>query len=226
MLTFSEKEYWIPLNFTRFLYVALSDLSNVLLTLPDHAKHFIIAGDLNINLLANSAIKAQYLGLLEDFYLDQLLSEPTRTTSNSSTLIDHIITTKQTPKLRMAQTCGLSDHRVQIANFDYSPLPTSPRVYEIRAFRRCDWDRVCDALHSAPWQVMSIFDDVNDKWCFFYGILNECSDIFIPLKTVKSKKSKRPTPWFTEKISKLIKLKDKAKRHFEKTHLDVGSKNI
>ena len=74
---------------------ALNDLNNVMLAIADHAKHFIIAGDLNINLLADSAIKAQYLSILEDFYLVQLLSEPTRVTSNSSTLIDHIITTKQ-----------------------------------------------------------------------------------------------------------------------------------
>ena len=98
---------------------ALNDLNNVMLALADHTKHFIIAGDLNINLLADSAIKAQYLSLLEDFYLVQLLSEPTRVTSNSSTLIDHIITTKQTSTLRMVQTCGVSDHCVQIANFDF-----------------------------------------------------------------------------------------------------------
>ena len=48
---------------------ALNDLNNAMLAIADHAKHFIIAGDLNINLLADSAIKAQYLSLLKDFYL-------------------------------------------------------------------------------------------------------------------------------------------------------------
>jgi len=40
---------------------ALNDLNNVILALADYAEHFIIAGDLNINLLADSAIKAQYV---------------------------------------------------------------------------------------------------------------------------------------------------------------------
>ena len=92
---------------------------------------------------------------MEDFYLVQLLSEPTRVTSNSSTLIDHIITTKLTSTLRMVQICGVSDYRVQIANFDYSPLHARPKVYQIRAFRKCDWDRICETLHTAPWHVMS-----------------------------------------------------------------------
>ena len=55
------------------------------------------------------------------------------------------------------------------------------RVYQIRAFRKCDWDRICEALHTAPWHVMPIFDDINDKWCFFYGILSNYLDAFIPL---------------------------------------------
>ena len=61
----------------------------------------------------------------------------------------------------MVQTCGVSDYRVQIANFDYSSLHATPRVYQIRAFRKCDWDSICEALHTAPWHVMSIFDDIN-----------------------------------------------------------------
>ena len=93
----------------------------------------------------------------------------------------------------MVQTCGVSDHHVQIVNFDHSPLLATPRVYQIRAFRKCDntdWDHICEALHTAPWHVMSIFDNINDKWCFFYSILSNCLDTFIPLKTVRSKKIK------------------------------------
>ena len=106
--------FYFTLSLTIHVPTALSDLNNVILALADHAKHFVIAG---VNLLTDSAIKAQSLSLLEDFHL---LSEPTRVTNNNSTLIDHIITTKQTPKLRMVQTCGLSDHHVQEANFDHS----------------------------------------------------------------------------------------------------------
>ena len=59
---------------------------------------------------------------------------------------------------------------------------------------------------------MSVFyDDINDKWGYFYALLQECLNIFLPLKKVTSRKSKRPTPWFNDDILKQIRLKNKAK---------------
>ena len=41
----------------------------------------------------------------------QHVTEPSET-STSASLIDHIITSKDIPVLRLLQTCGLSDHKV------------------------------------------------------------------------------------------------------------------
>ena len=107
------------------------------------------------------------MSLLSDYSLVQHVDSPSRVTDHSSTLIDHIITSCHTSVQEVVQTCGLSDHYVQIATLQYPTVKTVPRAYFIRSFRLCDWNQLCNVLSSAPWNVMSIFDDINDKWCFF-----------------------------------------------------------
>ena len=46
----------------------------------------------------------------------------THETSTSGSLIDHVITSKDIPVLRLLQTCSLSNHRVQIATLGCYPL--------------------------------------------------------------------------------------------------------
>jgi len=161
---------------------AIHDLCSVLLELSHHVKFFIIVSDLIINLLCDSKIKEEYVNLLSDFYLTRHMIEPTRETSTSGSLIDHVITSKNTPILRLLQTCGLSDHKVQIANLGYFSPQTPSRDHQIRSFRKCNWDELRHTLQSAPWKIMSVYDDIDDKWGYFYALLWECLDNFSHLR--------------------------------------------
>lgn len=67
---------------------------------------------------------------------------------------------------------------------------------------------------------MYSFDDINDQWVFFHTVLEECLNYFLPLRKVYSKKSKRPTPWFSEDISNFIKMKNQAKKKAEWSNLE------
>ena len=83
-----------------------------------HVNSFVIVGDVNINLLSTSCDKENYSNLLSDFYLQQHVCQPTCVTENSTTLIDHVITSKDIPVSSLQQTCGLSDHKVQVVNLE------------------------------------------------------------------------------------------------------------
>ena len=67
-------------------------------------------------------------------------------------------------------------------------------------------------LSTAPWLAMEVYDDVNDMWEYFYGILHGCLNSYIPLKEVRCKYSKRPTPWLNPTLLHSIKEKYRAKR--------------
>ena len=49
------------------------------------------------------------------------------------------------------------------------------------------------------------------------GIFHTILDTFVPLRRVYSRKSKRPTPWFSTVISNLIKLKNRAKKRADQS---------
>ena len=195
----------------------LQELSTLLDKLCPCVKNIILAGDFNIDLHNDSSITKRYVSLLSDYGLSQYILQPTRVSPQSSTLIDHVICTNDISVLNSLQAVGLSDHRVQLVDFDVLSLQQESRVMWIRSFRRCRWVELKDSLSSAPWHLMSLFDDIDDQWNFFHCTLQQCLDEFIPLKRVRSKKSRRPTPWFTDAIQKKIKDKNHAKRVFERT---------
>jgi len=78
-----------------------------------------MAGDLNIDLLSDDSYSPANLNLLW-FYLTQHIVEASHVTDTSFTLIDHNISSSRISMLRSIQMTGLSDHKVQIMNLDYS----------------------------------------------------------------------------------------------------------
>ena len=48
-------------------------------------------------------------------------------------------------------------------------------------------------------------DDPDGMWSFFSQIVTSCLDRYVPFKKVKSKYSKRPTPWITSEIMSAIR---------------------
>ena len=169
----------------------VADLHTLLPQLFACSQYVILAGDFNIDLLKR---QAAYSDCLLDFQLVQLIQGSSRVSVLSSTLIDHILCSSNFKVTKVLQAIGVRDHRIQIAEFDISvELGASP-VRSVRAFRRCCWDDVKSCLSDAPWSVMELFDDINDMWEYFYGIIQSCMDTYIPLKTVRHKYSKRPTP--------------------------------
>ena len=130
-------------------------------------KNVILAGDFNINLHNGSSITNRYVSLLSDYGLSQHILQPTRVSLQSSTLIDHVICTNDISVLSSLQAVGLSDHRVQLVDFDVLTQQHESRIMWIRSFRQCQWAELKDSLSSAPWHLMSLFDDIDDQWSFF-----------------------------------------------------------
>jgi len=92
--------------------------------------------------------------------------------------LPYVIASKDISVSGVQQLCGLSDHKVQIANFELKIMKCPPNIRYIRSFRMCDWGK----LHSAPWHTMDIFDDINDKWFYFCTLLQDCLDKFCRLR--------------------------------------------
>ena len=107
---------------------AMTELQSILMQLSPHVKYLIVAGDFNIDLKSNSSISKEYRNLLDDFCLTQHISEPSRVSHGSATLIDHISGSDQLPVIRSYQAVGLSDHYMQGVDFGAPTCPQEVRT--------------------------------------------------------------------------------------------------
>ena len=64
------------------------------------------------------------------------------------------------------QVSGISDHRMQVSEFTIAPVRLPSRSVCVRSFKKCDWKELRATLRSAPWNLMEMFDDIDDKWSF------------------------------------------------------------
>lgn len=82
-----------------------------------------------------------YQNLLSDFNLVQHVTGPSRVTE-TSTLIDHVVSIPVVSMLSEKQAFGLSDHHVQLVDIDVVMQRPSVTFHWVRPFRRCCWDDV------------------------------------------------------------------------------------
>ena len=114
----------------------LAELQRVISELLLYCQWIIIAGDLNVDLLTSNSISVAYTDFLTDYHLVQHVSEPTRITDSSATLIDHIITIPCIVVHSTYKSVGLSDHMVQFVDVDLVVERLRPTTISVRSFRK------------------------------------------------------------------------------------------
>ena len=100
-------------------------------------KEFILLGDLNCDLLSETISKTKHLVHIYNTYgLMQVIKEATRTTTETNTLIDHIVTNK---KDNIADSgiipCGISDHDLVyiIRHAKIPKIKKDPKIVTVRS---------------------------------------------------------------------------------------------
>ena len=99
-----------------------------------------------INLLSPLSTQSDHTNLLSDFSLIQHVHQSTCICYNSATLIDHVIFSDTLNISQSIQTIGVSNHNVQIVNFEVHTLCPVPRIMWTQSLKKCDWDKVRVAL--------------------------------------------------------------------------------
>ena len=115
----------------------LNLISNILF----EDKEFIMMGDVNANVLSKPLDNdAKHMKNIYDLNnLTQLITEPTVTTDNTKTLIDHAVTNRPSQILDSGVIpCGISDHDIicVLRNTRLAKIKKEPRVVNVRNFKR------------------------------------------------------------------------------------------
>ena len=142
----------------------------------------LLLGDFNIDLLQGySSTSLDLKGLTSSFGLTQLVTEATRVTDTSSTLIDHAYTSNPSvcSGVSVEAPLGSSDHNSIVVHLSYAKCKPKSVKRRIWLYQRADFeglnDYLMDSLTDTPLNV-----DVNDQWNNFKNSLLAGANEFIP----------------------------------------------
>ena len=184
------------------------ELSGTIISALSLNKDIYILDDLNCDVLKpNDAASQILINFCTAFNLTQMVKQRTRITETSATLID-VILASNTDLVKDVKVlpCSVSDHDMVYLEFDLKKDRPTPVYVTTRSFKNYDQVAFHGDMSTAPWSVIDIFDDVDDKLKAFHLIFDDILDSYAPIKEVKIRS--RPNPCVTEEIRALMKTRD------------------
>ena len=150
---------------------------------------------------------------IEPFGLQQKVNSATRKTAYSHTLIDHIycnieenISSIKIPEI------GISDHfPVFLTRKTNCTTPkSSHNTITYRSYKNFDEQKFLSELQSIPWDVIKVFEDVNDILDAWSSMFMEIVNRHLPLKKHRVRYTQQPK-WLTSDIIEAIRTRDRYK---------------
>ena len=140
------------------------------------------------NLLAQSSISDQLLLIMQDTNMTQMISEPTRVTTNSRTLID-VLFTNRPSSFNATGTWPLtsSDH-MMIFGEHAEKSPSIQQTSKVRCLKKCSTEDLLNDLSNAPWYTMDTYSSVDDMWDYWKTLFLFVLDSHAPIKSVRRRK--------------------------------------
>ncbi|XP_068707785.1 uncharacterized protein [Montipora foliosa] len=172
---------------------------------------FYLLGDLNCNMAASQfdSDTRKLLTITDVYGLQQLITEPTRITETSATLIDLIFTNCPDKVLCSGvRHIGISDHSMV---YVYRKLAINGQSkghtnITYRNFRSFDRDKFRSDVASQDWDHINNSSNPNDMWNewkeSFLAIVNKHA----PLRTTRVRA--RGSPWITSELKKQMHDRD------------------
>ena len=193
--------------------------------IDDENKELHILGDLNCDMLKSvsdqptKTLKTIY----EAYQLSQLITEGTRITNRSCTLIDHYVTSMP-EKINLSGVIhtGISDHSLIYGIRKINPIISSrkkAKKIEVRNMKRFNQHRFNEDLLAQPWEQIVLQSDTDSMWTLWKELFLEVLDKHAPIQHIRKKSSS--IPWLTSEIKKLLFDRDKKKRRAMITKLNA-----
>ena len=197
------------------------NLSVMLETANKECKEILVMGDLNINYLSDCSSTRRMQSLSDEASLTQMITEPTRVTQNSTTLIDHIYASN--PGSFFESGCldaGVSDHLL-VFTVRVDGHPHGHKTKTVRAFGKCNNESLLEDLQSASWETDS--SDINVRWNqwkeVFFGVLDKHAPI------ISCRVRRNPLPWIDLHIRKLMRRRNKLRKLANETASEEAWRN-
>ncbi len=188
----------------------ISSLQTTLQNCNDTEYYYI--GDFNINFLSNDSSTKELKSFMNDHNMDQLITQPTRVTSSTATLIDCIFTNRTDINSSSGIIeIGISDHSVI---YTCRKKPKSQRekikIVEMRSFKDTKYDEMRSMITNGPWWIFKHCSTLDKKYEMFEAILKHVLNIHAPIIKMRIKSKRKP--WMNAKYDELNRKLRKARQ--------------
>ena len=184
----------------------ISDFQNkfeqCIFNLNRSSKPFLISGDFNIDLLKSSS--DDYKNTISSLGCKQFITSPTRITTNSCSLIDHLYSNLPEQALSTKVLIhNISDHLPIVACINiFNKIRFNPSSYKIRDMTNFNENNYLLDLENNLQKVD--FKDAEHSFNTFSTIFSEIINTHAPMKTLSRKEIKfKKKPWISSRIKRL-----------------------
>ena len=194
----------------------LEHFEELLLNIRTDQETYIL-GDFNICCLQKkSSANKSYFNVLRLFNFNQLIEEPTRVTTSSSSLIDHILcNTKEKVCQYGTIPVGLSDHFLTFCTRKtVRGSINKHKTTKIRSLKNYTKDDFLHRLKNANWESCFYATNVENAWSAFSDIFMSILNSIAPVKEVRLKQ--RTEPWVDSELLDLMRSRDRFLYQFKK----------
>ena len=196
-----------------------NDFENLIGEIDGSNRELYLVGDMNTNLLPGVADSnsSKLINVCEIFGRRQLITEPTRVTAQSQSLIDLCITNTADKIARSGVLpLGISDHSlVCLIRKTHYTIPGCVKIISTRSFKHFNQEEFLADVELIQWDDISLFSHPNEMWEFWKNQFLTCIDKHAPIrsKRIGNKKS----PWITHELICKMRKRDFLKKKAERT---------
>ena len=178
-------------------------------------KHLL--GDWNTDMSRRDApMFKPFTRLCDQHGLTQLITQPTRVSETSQTIIDLVVTSDQS-KITTCGTivCGLSDHyMIFCTRKKHRTKSEGHKTIKARDLKTYTSESLNNKLANEDWSSVTVCSRVNEAWLSFKDIFVSALNDVAPLRTFRVKN--RSAAWMTSEIRDTIRSRDKIHREKQK----------
>ena len=145
---------------------------------------------------------------MSSFGLSQIVTEATRITNTSESLIDHVYTSspEQINSFSIEAQLSTSDHQSIAFCINGLKKISSNQRRKVWLYSRVDFDDLNEDLFNSI-DNFNISSDIETSWLDFQDIFMKKINSFIPSRSISCRKH---LPWITNNILKLMRQRDKS----------------
>lgn len=202
-------------NFQNFL----TTMTNILSSLYEKTYHNIfIMGDFNINLLKEyDTYVLEFTNLMFSFSLYPFITKPTRVTSTSASLIDHIWATHLEGNTgNYIVETDISDHYPILSQFKFDNVKQIPQYIYRRTITRLSLDKFVSDLALVNWNSILHLTCCEEAYDLFYEEFYELFQKHFPIKKICLSKKNECSPYITPALKISIREKHRLERLYRR----------